>query len=410
MNKSQLFSAISALLLLFSCNTVNKNYIVGDVKGLVPGNFVALTITNPITKEYILLDSVTLVDSAKFSLSTTETDQYCSLFFFQTKEQFELSNTVLDAIGNKPKSLFLEGFDTINVTGSGSFDATFIQNDSWWNGVTFDGGLLSMDEYSELLKYDKILDSIGYIVDDLIAYERTAPDFMEKFNEQMKERSKYFKIRDSLSMEFVKQNPDFAFSARILLFYAGYSTIEEVMKLKGQYDSLLSDRVKLTPIGIEIKELIDHNLASSVGHVLKNFHLKSNVGEEHSLYDFRGRYIFLDFWGSWCGPCMKSIPNILKFHDMIDTDSIVMIGVAVSEHDGGKAWRRTIEEKNLPGLQLIDSIQESGMGVADNYAINAVPTALFIDPNGVVIYRDHPVDVIDSIINNNPHLLKNRLP
>ena len=107
---------------------------------------------------------------------------------------------------------------------------------------------------------------------------------------------------------------------------------------------------------------------------------------------------------------MKSIPNILKFHDMIDNDSIVMIGVAVSEHDGGKAWRRTIEEKNLPGLQLIDSIQESGMGVADNYAINAVPTALFIDPNGVVIYRDHPVDVIDSIINNNPHLLKNRLP
>ena len=154
-------------------------------------------------------------------------------------------------------------------------------------------------------------------------------------------------------MEFVKQNPDFAFSARILLFYAGYSTIEEVMKLKGQYDSLLSDRVKLTPIGIEIKELIDHNLASSVGHVLKNFHLESNVGEEHSLYDFRGRYIFLDFWGSWCGPCMASIPNILKFHDMIDTDSIVMIGVAVSEHDGGKAWRRTIEEKNLPGLQLI---------------------------------------------------------
>lgn len=406
MNRSKLFSAISALLLLFSCNTVNKNYIVGDVKGLVPGNFVALTITNPITKEYILLDSVTLVDSAKFSLSTTETDQYCILFFFQTKEQFELSNTVLDAIGNRPKSLFLEGFDTINVTGSGSFDATFIQNGSWWKGVTFDGGLLSMDEYSELLKYDKILDSIEYIVDDLIAYERTAPHFMEKFNEQMKERSKYFKIRDSLSMEFVKQNPDFAFSARILRFYSGYSSIEEVMKLKGQYDSLLSDRVKLTPIGIEIKELIDHNLASSVGHVLKDFCLKSNVGEEHSLYDFRGRYIFLDFWGSWCGPCMKSIPNILKFHDMIDTDSIVMIGVAVSEHDGGKAWRRTIEEKNLPGLQLIDSIQESGMGVADNYAINAVPTALFIDPNGVVIYRDHPVDVIDSIKNNYTELLK----
>ena len=186
MNRSKLFSAISALLLLFSCNTVNKNYIVGDVKGLVPGNFVALTITNPITKEYILLDSVTLVDSAKFSLSTTETDQYCNLFFFQTKEQFELSNTVLDAIGNRPKSLFLEGFDTINVTGSGSFDATFIQNGSWRNGVTFDGGLLSMDEYSELLKYDKILDSIEYIVDDLIAYERTAPHFMEKFNEQMK--------------------------------------------------------------------------------------------------------------------------------------------------------------------------------------------------------------------------------
>ncbi len=177
--------------------------------------------------------------------------------------------------------------------------------------------------------------------------------------------SSYAKLK-SLSAEEIKQlsiDEAFAFSDAIP---------------PEKLEALLAEKF---PEGLENSPLNPD--VSWLGKQAPDFTLKDLSGKEHKLSDFRGKYVFLDFWGTWCKPCVALLPKIRKAYDQVDKSKIEFIGICVGCHDVD--MNEFAKENNLNWLQLVDNDGEGEVYVNEVYLINSFPTPLLIDPNGKIV-------------------------
>jgi thiol-disulfide isomerase/thioredoxin len=138
--------------------------------------------------------------------------------------------------------------------------------------------------------------------------------------------------------------------------------------------------------------------ASEPGAVAPDFSLKALDGQEVALSGFRGKYVLLDFWGSWCGPCRESSPMLVSLYKSLKEKgaNIEFIGIACSEQDDAD-WTTAIENDNLAWIHLNDSHSEKGKSIQKQYAIFAVPTTVLISPEGAIVYKEHPLRIIPKV-------------
>lgn len=139
----------------------------------------------------------------------------------------------------------------------------------------------------------------------------------------------------------------------------------------------------------ELKQTIEtkYNLISSLlpGNPAPLFSLKTKDGKLVNLSDFQGKVVYLDFWASWCGPCMREVPYAKKLQDTFATKEVVFLYVSVDEDE--KAWQKTVETKKMKGVHL--NAKGFGHEVPKRYGVNGIPTYFLIGRDG-------------KIINNNP--------
>jgi thiol-disulfide isomerase/thioredoxin len=113
------------------------------------------------------------------------------------------------------------------------------------------------------------------------------------------------------------------------------------------------------------------------------FTLSDINGKMVSLSDFKGKLIYLDFWASWCGPCLKEIPPSKKLQQQLkDFEEIVFINISF-DHDTTR-WREVVEAKKMTGIQLI-SPRGKESEVLKNYDVMTIPRFFIIDKNGMII-------------------------
>jgi peroxiredoxin len=132
--------------------------------------------------------------------------------------------------------------------------------------------------------------------------------------------------------------------------------------------------------------IINNIKSRQLGKIAPDFSLSTADGTKVSLADYRGEFVLLDFWASWCGPCRAENPNLVKLHEAkINDKKIQIIGVSIDEKSD--RWLKAVEEDGLPWLQLLDA-GERGDHVADRYFIRAIPQNFLIGPDGVIIAQN----------------------
>ena len=100
------------------------------------------------------------------------------------------------------------------------------------------------------------------------------------------------------------------------------------------------------------------------------------------LSSLRGKYVLIDFWASWCGPCRKEIPNVKNVYESFGDKGLTVVGVSVDNSE--KAWRKAVEEEQVKYLQLHDP----NWAMGKLYDFNGIPFITLISPEGVIVERD----------------------
>ncbi|MBR4533597.1 MAG: TlpA family protein disulfide reductase, partial [Bacteroidaceae bacterium] len=113
-------------------------------------------------------------------------------------------------------------------------------------------------------------------------------------------------------------------------------------------------------------------------------------GQLHHLAEYagHGQYVLLDFWASWCGPCIASFPLMKQMHEEFGERGLRIIGVSIDQDKD--SWLNAVDKYQLPWLQLRETIasQSNRTSASEKYGITGVPTLVLIAPDGIVISTD----------------------
>lgn len=121
--------------------------------------------------------------------------------------------------------------------------------------------------------------------------------------------------------------------------------------------------------------------ALSVGGVAPDFSLPSYEGPNKKLSDYRGKYVLLDFWATWCKPCIAEIPYLAEAKKRFGDKDFEVISVCIDRTEFKPQWNKIIESHNSNWPQLFDASGETSSA----YNIKAFPTIILLDPEGKVI-------------------------
>lgn len=224
---------------------------------------------------------------------------------------------------------------------------------------------------------------------DTAAREKRMQDFQNRLS-LLKE------LRSAIALDYIKANPNSYFSGAIFKRYIRLYTVDTIM----QYFKFLSFNVQQSTFG---KYILSDALARSDNWQLFSDYLDSatykKVKDIRSLYDvslpslkgdtvslskYKGKIILIDFWASWCTPCVRSIPALNRL--MVDVKGLPIVILPVSVDVNEPKWRNAIESHKFKTEQLLD---KQGL-LAAYYKVLGYPTYVIIDHEGKLIDGNAP--------------------
>jgi peroxiredoxin len=132
-------------------------------------------------------------------------------------------------------------------------------------------------------------------------------------------------------------------------------------------------------------EYLKSTKANALGITADDFTQQDVNGKPVKLSSFRGKYVLIDFWASWCGPCRQENPNLVQAYNKFKNKNFTILGVSLDEDKA--RWVRAIQQDNLTWTQVSD-LGGWGNEVAVQYGIQSIPANVLIDPQGKIIARN----------------------
>lgn len=182
--------------------------------------------------------------------------------------------------------------------------------------------------------------------------------------------------------QFVKEHP----SSPVSLYLTQEALGNEMDAAKADpLFALLSSAIQNSEKGKELKQQIEIGKRSMVGVVAADFSQPDANGTQIALSSFKGKYVLVDFWASWCGPCRAESPNLVKAYEKYKSKNFEIFGVSLDQTKD--KWLKAIKDDKYSWPQVGD-MKGWENAASQQFGILGIPFNMLLDPNGVVIARN----------------------
>ena len=191
--------------------------------------------------------------------------------------------------------------------------------------------------------------------------------------------------RKAQETAFIRQHPDYMVSLDALKDVIG-PLPDDIESYNTLYNGLKKN-VRQSEAGISTKKLIDKYMTVRIGAIAPAFTAPDTSGNNISLKDYRGRYVLIDFWASWCGPCREENPAVVKAYQLYKDKNFDILSVSLDQSGKRAEWIKAIQKDGL-SWQHVSDLKFWDSDVAKLYVIKSIPQNFLIDPKGKIIAKN----------------------
>ena len=265
------------------------------------------------------------------------------------------------------KSLLFIGNEKISVTG----DASSIQNVSVKGSVT----------HSDFIEFQNAFNPLVQKMSDLNQKISSKPEIKRDDTLMIQYASNFDRIKKTID-DFISNKKNSPVTPFVLLVTSeidqDYSTLESRF-------NLLTDAQKNGFYGKLVKTQMDDGKVGAIGTDAVGFTQNDTTGKPVALESFKGKYVLIDFWASWCKPCRMENPNLVNAFNRFKSKNFTVLGVSLDRTR--ESWLRAIYDDKLTWTHVSD-LQFWNNAVAQKYRIQSIPQNFLIGPDGKIIGKN----------------------
>lgn len=185
-------------------------------------------------------------------------------------------------------------------------------------------------------------------------------------------------------------NPSFRMKSSIIIVDENKKTLEtaelnEYLEIEGLlYQNLGVDfNHQILKLKKTTKKGASNMVSTQVGFPMKDFSgTEFSTGESINLSDYKGKFLLVKFWGTWCGPCINEIPKLKSWHSKLDKNKISFLGIA---QDNPQALKNFLNKKEIPWKQILSTPEND---IIKEFGIHSFPSSLLINEQGVIVAKN----------------------
>ncbi len=243
--------------------------------------------------------------------------------------------------------------------------------------ATVSGTLLQQDFATYTAIFNPLKERLNYTYGKINA---------EKDN---KKKDSLINVFNTVKSKVIEQSRNFFNSkpgspVSTFLLYVVHPIFGETNDLESLYESL-KPSAKLCIYAKLIEQKIGESKIGAVGTKAVDFVQNDTANNPVSLASFKGKYVLVDFWASWCRPCRMENPNVLRAYNAFNAKNFTVLGVSLDQQK--ENWVKAIKDDNLPWMQISD-LKGWGNAASQLYKISSIPSNMLIDPNGNIIGKN----------------------